>query len=172
MELVYSGDLKPLQGYSDADWGGDLKTRRSTSGYLFNIGSGVISWSSKRQPTVALSSCEAEYMAQTQATKEAIWLRRLLSELLGIGDEPLATVIFGDNQGAIALTKNPQHHARTKHIDLQHHFVREKVAEGLVKIEFTPTEEQIADGLTKPLPKDAFNRFRSLLGLRRVSSRF
>ena len=89
---------------------------------MFNIGSGAISWSSKRQTVVALSSCEAEYMGETQATKEAIWLRSLLKELLG-KEEPAATIIYGDNQGAIALAKNPQFHARTKHITIQHHFV-------------------------------------------------
>lgn len=99
-----------------------------------------------------------------------MWLRRLLTELLGI-EEPTATVIWGDNQGAIALTKNPQHHARTKHIDIQQHFVREKLAEGHVDIQYTPTNCQIADGLTKPLAKDAFNRFRQALGLERVIAR-
>jgi hypothetical protein len=98
-------------------------------------------------------------MGQTQATKEAIWLRRLLNELLD-AEEPVATVIFGDNQGDIALSKNPQHHARTKHIDIQQHFVREKVAEGLVEIRHVSTADQIADGLRKPLPKHPFNRFR------------
>jgi hypothetical protein len=117
LELVYRGNLYPIQGNTDADLGGDINTRRSTSGYLFNVESGVISWSSKRQPTVDLSSCESEYMGQTLETKEAIWLRRLLNELLDT-EEPVATVIFGDNQGAIALSKNPQHHARTKHIDI------------------------------------------------------
>lgn len=126
LELVFRGTLKPLTGYSDADWAGDLETRRSTSGFLFNIGSGAISWSSKRQPTVSLSTCEAEYIAQTQATKEAIWLRSLLSQLLLDENEPSATIIFGDKQGAIALAKNPQFHARTKHIAIQHHFVREQ----------------------------------------------
>jgi len=167
LELVFRGDLCPLSGYTDADWAGDTATRRSTSGYIFNLGSGAISWSSKRQPVVALSSCESEYMGETQATKEAIWLRRLLAGLLG-HEEPMATVIFGDNQGAIALAKNPQFHARTKHIDIQHHFVREKQAEGEVDVQYTPTERQIADGLTKALPKDVFEAFRKALGLERV----
>jgi hypothetical protein len=90
-------------GYTDADWAGDAATRRSTSGYIFNLGSGAISWSSKRQPTVALSSCEAEYVGETQAAKEAIWLRRLLKELLDLKDPLATTIIFGDNQGAIQL---------------------------------------------------------------------
>jgi hypothetical protein len=165
LALTYRGDLQPLLGYTDADWGGDIETRRSTAGYLFNVGSGAISWSSKRQPTVALSSCEAEYMGETQATKEAIWLKRLLQELHVDRSQTQATIIFGDNQSAIALAKNPQFHARTKHIDIQHHFVREKQDEGLIDIRYISTAEQVADGLTKALPKDAFQQFRSALGL-------
>jgi reverse transcriptase-like protein len=170
--LVYRGDLRPLIGYTDADWGGDMDTRRSTSGYLFNIGSGAISWSSKRQPTVALSSCEAEYMGETQATKEAIWLRNLLTELNSHRKETQATIIYGDNQGAIALAQNPQFHARTKHIDIQHHFVRENQDKGLVDIQYISTDNQIADGLTKALPKDAFHRFRKSLGLETYTTGF
>jgi hypothetical protein len=163
LQLVYKGPIDTLKGYSDADWAGDLDTRRSTSGYAFNVGSAVISWSAKRQATVALSSCEAEYKAQTEATKEAIWLQSLISQLTH--EEPCATVIFCDNQGAIALAKNPQFHARTKHIEIQHHFVREKVNEGKVRLEYMPTDKQVADGLTKALPKDQFTTFRRALGL-------
>ena len=164
LELTFRGDLRSLIGYTDADWAGDIDTRRSTSGYLFNIGSGSISWSSKRQPTVSLSSCEAEYQGQTQATKEAMWLRRLLNELVDQG-EPNATIIYRDNQGALALAKNPTQHGRTKHIDIQHHFVREKQAAGKVDLRYVPTAEQLADGLTKALPGEAFRRFRIGLGL-------
>ena len=164
LELTFRGDLRSLIGYTDADWAGDIDTRRSTSGYLFNIGSGSISWSSKRQPTVSLSSCEAEYQGQTQATKEAMWLRRLLNELVDQG-EPNVTIIYGDNQGALALAKNPTQHGRTKHIDIQHHFVREKQAAGEVDLRYVPTAEQLADGLTKALPGEAFRRFRIGLGL-------
>jgi len=167
-ELVFKGSTSPLVGYTDADWAGDKNTRRSTSGYTFNIGSGAISWSSKRQPTVALSTCEAEYVAQTQATKEAIWLKGLLVELSDMHNNelsPSAVILYGDNQGAIALAKNPVYHGRTKHIDIQHHFVREKVESGDVRLEYIPTEQQIADGLTKPLPKDRFEAFRKALGV-------
>ncbi|KAG6988694.1 Retrovirus-related Pol polyprotein from transposon TNT [Fusarium oxysporum f. sp. conglutinans] len=167
LELVFSGPLRPLVGYTDSDWAGDHDTRRSTAGYVFNVGTGAISWSSKRQPTVALSSCEAEYMGQTQCTKEAIWLRGLLRELLAQykhGDLQ-TTILYGDNQGAIAMAKNPQFHARTKHIDLQWHYVRERVSDGDVELQYVPTEQQIADGLTKPLPKDRFIVFRNALGL-------
>lgn len=111
-----------------------MDTRRSTSGYLFNIGSGAISWSSKHQPTVALSSCEADYIGETQATKDAIWLGNLLTELNIHRKEAQATIIYGDNQGAIAFAQNPYFHARTKHIDIQHHFVRKNQQKGLVDI--------------------------------------
>ena len=116
--LVFRGDLKPLTGYTDADWAGDQDTRRSTSGYVFDVGSAAISWSSKRQPTVALSTCEAEYIGQTQATKEAVWLRSLLNQLNPGDQATRSVVIYCDNQGAMALAKNPQFHARTKHIDI------------------------------------------------------
>ena len=164
-ELVYKGSLQDLIGYTDSDWAGD-PSRRSTSGYLFNVGSGAISWSSKRQATVALSTCEAEYIGQTQATKEAIWLKNLLNQLLRPKDsDPKATVIFGDNQGAIALAKNAQFHARTKHMDIAHHFVREKVNDGTVDMQFVPTDKQMADGLTKALCLDKFVAFRDALGV-------
>jgi hypothetical protein len=115
---------------------------------------------------VALSTCEAEYIGQTNATKEAIWLKRLLDEVRPeLGLQAQATVIYCDNQGAIALAKNPQFHARTKHIDIQHHFVREKVNEGLVQLKYIDTNEQVADGLTKALDKARFERFRRDIGL-------
>ena len=164
--LVFNGPLAALSGYSDSDWAGDHDTRKSTSGYVFNVGSAVISWSSKLQSTVALSSCEAEYIGQTNATKEAIWLRRLLNEIQPeAANEAQATIIYCDNQGAIALAKNPQFHARTKHIDIQHHFVRDKVSEGAIELQYIETESQVADGLTKALDKIKFERFRKAIGL-------
>lgn len=162
--LTYKGPLQDLIGYTDSDWAGDHDTRRSTSGYIYNLGSGAISWSSKRQATVALSTCEAEYIGQTQAAKEAIWLRGLLSQIRPNG--PLQTVIiFGDNQGAIALAKNPQHHGRVKHIDIQHHWVRGQIADGNVDLKYISTDKQVADGLTKALCRDKFELFRELIGL-------
>lgn len=129
LELVFIGNIGPLTGYTDADWAGDHETRRSTSGYIFIIGRAAISWSSKRQPTVALSICGAEYIGQTQASKEAVWLRSLLAELSHVGEGSLPAIsIYSDDQGAIALAKNPQFHGRSKHIDIQHHCVREKIS--------------------------------------------
>lgn len=165
LELAYRGDLRPLHGYSDADYGGDLQTRRSTSGYVFLIGSAPISWLSKRQTVVALSTCEAELMAQTLAAKEATWLRRLLAELGTQQGHIAATVIYGDNQGAIALSKDPQSHSKAKHINIQEFFIREAQQAGTVEMQFVPTKEQLADGLTKALPRPAFLAFRDSLGL-------
>ena len=167
LQLTFRGPLLPLNGYTDADWAGDHDTQRSTSGYVFNVGSGAISWSSKRQPTVALSSCEAEYMGQTQATKEAIWLKMLLAQLDNLASKQSlqAVIIHCDNQGALALAKNPQFHSRSKHIDIQWHYQRERLEDGSVELRCIPTEEQIADGLTKALPREKFVKFCKALGL-------
>ncbi|XP_044717342.1 reverse transcriptase (RNA-dependent DNA polymerase) domain-containing protein [Hirsutella rhossiliensis] len=162
--LVLEGPLQPIQGYTDADFAADLHTRRSTSGFFYSLGSAAISWTSKRQPCVTLSSTEAEYVALTQSAQEAIWLRSLMKDLSH--PQAVPTAIHEDNKGAIDLANNPQHHSRTKHISLKWHFIREKVAEGtvsLIKIEGT---KQPADGLTKALPRDAFLRFRDSLGVK------
>jgi hypothetical protein len=164
LQLTYKGQLQRLNGFTDADWGGCRNTRRSTAGYLFNIGSGAISWQSKRQSVVALSTCEAEFMGQTQATKEAIWLRRLLNEL-NVSQGKAATIICGDNQGAIALSSNPQYHSRTKHMEIQRKWQGEVQGTGAVELNYIPTTEQIADGLTKPLARDRFEWFRRGLGI-------
>ena len=164
-ELVFSGPIKPIAGYCDASYGNDLDTRRSTSGYTFSLGSGSVSWSSKRQPTVACSTTEAELMAQTQATKEAVWLRKLLSQLHNADHIKEPTAIHCDNQGAIALSKNPEMHPKTKHIDIIHFYCREKVADHTVDLRYISTQEQLADGLTKPLSGDKFIAFRLGLGV-------
>lgn len=150
-----------VTGFCDADYGGDLDTRRSRSGYIFQFGSGLIAWSSQSQKCTAQSTTEAEYIAACMATKEAIWLRRLLHN---IGyPQPDPTPLFGDNQSAIRLLKNPEYHKRTKHIDIQYHFIREKFKNGEIDISYISTAQQIADIMTKPLPRDKFERFRSSL---------
>lgn len=137
-------------GYCDADYAGDLDTRRSTSGYVFTLGGGAVSWSSKRQATVAASTTEAEYIAAAHATKEALWLRTLLQDL----GQDLATMeIFADNQSAIKLLKNPVSSVRSKHIDVVYHFARERVARNEVQFKFIKTEHMLADMFTKPVPK-------------------
>lgn len=155
MGLIYEGksDSKGgvLIGFSDSDWGGDIDTRRSTTGYLFTFDGNAITWGSRLQPTVALSSAESEYMAMSSAVQEAIHLRQLLKDL-GF-EQRESTVIFEDNQGCIALSGNPVFHKRTKHIDIRFHFIRERVASGEVEIQYISTEHQLADVLTKTLPK-------------------
>ena len=157
-----------LIGYCDANWGNDTATRKSTTGYLFHLCGALITWSSKRQATVALSSTEAEYMALTHATKEAIWLRTLLSELSFM--QRSATIIHEDNQSSIALARNPVHHARTKHIDIQYHFIREKVDSKEIELIYLPTDDMHADTLTKPLPFPKFAKFRHAMGIRHAHS--
>lgn len=140
-----------IKGYADADWASDKDTRRSVTGYLFMHGGAAISWSSKLQPTVALSSSEAEYMSACAAAQEAIHLRRLMGSLGYMQQGP--TIIMEDNMGCIGMSENPIMHRRSKHIDIRFHFLREAVERGEVVLTFIPTVEQVADLLTKALPK-------------------
>uniref|UniRef100_A0AAV1VK26 Integrase catalytic domain-containing protein n=1 Tax=Peronospora matthiolae TaxID=2874970 RepID=A0AAV1VK26_9STRA len=151
-------------GYTDADWAGDIESRRSTSGYVFMMSGGCISWKSQKQRTVALSSTEAEYMALSEATKEAVWLKVLLGEL-GEMTSDEAIKMYEDNQGSIALAKNPEFHKRTKHIDIRYHFVREKVESGEVVLEYCPTQDMLADMMTKPIAAVQFENIRDRLGI-------
>lgn len=162
--ITYNGvDSAGLVGYTDSDWAGDKETRRSTSGFVYTMNGGAISWKSKRQPCVALSSCEAEYIASAIAGQEAAWLQRLVEEL----GYPLATLtLWADNQGAIAVANNMGQPARMKHIDLRYHYIRELVESGVVHLDYTPTTEMTADGLTKALDTTKFERFLRLIGLR------
>ena len=127
----------------------------------------AVSWSSKKQPSTALSSTEGEYMALTHAAKESIWIQGFLND---IGFPPDSTKILGDNQGALALAINLTYHARTKHIRVCHHFVRECVDLGNVELEYVPTNDQVADILTKGLPEVKHEKFRKLMGLFAVSA--
>lgn len=151
-----------LIGFSDADWGGDQDDRRSTTGNMFFLSGGAVSWFSKKQATVALSTAEAEYIALSQAAQEGTWLKRLLTEL-GMSDSP--TVIMEDNQGAIAITKNPVNHSRTKHIDIRYHYIRDCVQNGQIQVQYCPTVDMKADILTKPLTRQRFEYLRREIGL-------
>lgn len=152
-----------LIGFSDADYAGDLDTRRSTTGYVFKFRGSVISWGSVRQATVAVSTCEAEYMALTEAYKEGTWLFRLLQELHQKVDK--AFVIWCDNRGAISLTANPGHHKRTKHIDIRYHLIREAIEAGKVEVLPIGTRDQAADILTKALKAPLHHRACQLVHL-------
>jgi hypothetical protein len=160
--LVLGGNSVELNGWCDADWANDKDTRRSVTGYVFRLGDGVVSWQSKRQPTVAMSSTEAEYMATSYAARESIFLRQLLSEL---GYKQASVTLHCDNQSSIALSSNPAYHQRTKHIDVQHHFIREKVEAGEIVLKYEPTEHMIADVLTKALARAKHEWCTDALGL-------
>ena len=136
---------------------------RSTAGYVFLLAGGAISWSSKRQHTVAVSSTEAEYMAATHASKEALWLKRFVSDL---GWEQSTVRIFCDNQSALKMMKNPTYHARTKHISVQYHFIRELIEDKQLEFQFVGTNLQCADFLTKGVTREKLEMFRFEVGLR------
>ena len=155
-----SADLT-VMAYSDADWAGCPDTRCSTSGFCVYLGDALVSWSSKRQPTVSRSSAEVEYRAVANAAAECIWLRQLLGELhCGVTK---ATVTYCDNVSAVYMSANPIHHKRTKHIELDIHFVRERVQMGDLRVLHVPIGEQYADVMTKGLSTATFEAFRSSL---------
>ncbi|RVW88400.1 Retrovirus-related Pol polyprotein from transposon RE2 [Vitis vinifera] len=143
-----------LQCFTDSDWGGCPDDCRSTNGYAVYLGKNLISWTSKKQPTIAWSSTESEYRAFANSTTEIMWLRSLLSEL-GFSSSNPAT-LWCDNVGAIYLCSNPVFHARTKHIELDYHFIREQVQQRNIQVRFISLDDQIVDILTKPLGQHLF----------------
>jgi hypothetical protein len=149
-----------LVGYCDASYASDVDARKSITGYVFFLANGPISWSSKRQSAVALSTAEAEYMAASAAAQEAIWLKQLLDEL---GFTQSAVSILSDNQAAIAIANNPVHHSRAKHIDIRYHFIRSAIANKQIKLSWCSTTDMIADIFTNPLAATAFNGLRHFL---------
>ncbi|KAJ0876901.1 putative RNA-directed DNA polymerase [Helianthus annuus] len=163
LHLTSSPSLS-IRAYTDADWAGCPDTRRSTSGYCVYLGDNLVSWSSKRQATIARSSAEAEYRGVANVVAEICWLRNLLLEL----HHPLSTasLVYCDNVSAIYLSGNPVQHQRTKHIELDIHFVREHVQKGLVRVLHVPSRFQVADIFTKGLPRILFDDFRSSLSIR------
>lgn len=160
--ITYGSSNLILEAYCDADFAGDIDTRRSTTGYVFILGGGAISWSSRLQPTVAASTTEAEFMAAAYSIKESLWLRTLLSELnIKTGTIDINT----DSQSAIKLLKNPVFSMRSKHIDVIYHFARERVMRKDVAFKYISTNKMVADALTKPLPSAKFSFCRSEMGM-------
>ncbi|GKA11100.1 ribonuclease H-like domain-containing protein [Tanacetum coccineum] len=161
---LFSSSTTNLVAYSDADWTGCSTTRRSTSGYCVFLGNNLLSWSSKHQPTLSRSSAEAEYRGVANAVAETCWLRNLLREL----HAPLssATLVYCDNVNAVYLSSNPVQHQRTKHIEIDIHFVHDLVPASQVRVLHVPSRYQYANIFTKGLPSALFEEFRSSLSVR------
>ncbi|CAI7853780.1 unnamed protein product [Closterium sp. NIES-54] len=164
--IFYPAHSKPqveLVGFSVADYAGDSADRKSHTGYAYCLNGAAISWQSKRQPVVALSTTESEYISLCQCIQEGVWLKRFFGEF---GHELATGVpVFVDNQSAIALAQNACLHGRTKHMQVRWHFIREMVASGEVILRWCPTNRQAADILTKPLPFERHGVCMSLMGM-------
>ena len=152
-----------LHGFSDSDWAGSAQDRKSTSEFYFSSSSTMVSWSSKKQGSVALSTAESEYIFASDGSREVVWLRKLLSYLFDSSLEPV--VIHCENQSCVKLLKNLVFHDRSKHIKIRYHYVWNMVQRKAVKLRYIPTYEQIVDVLTKPLSKTKFEHFRDKLGV-------
>ena len=165
--LAYTSNAEfELVGYSDSDMAGDVDDRKSTSGVLYFLDGNPVAWQSQKQRVVALSSCEAEYIAGAAAACQGVWLRRLLQDMVGTDVPPPQLKM--DNQSAIALSKNPVLHDRSKHIDTKFHYIRECVDSGAVRLEFMSTQGQLADIMTKALGKSKFQELRELIGVTKL----
>ncbi|KAK6143111.1 hypothetical protein DH2020_023459 [Rehmannia glutinosa] len=160
IHITKSNNLQ-LSAFTDADWGSDIDDRKSTTGLCVFLGSNIISWSSKKQRTVARSSTEAEYRSLASVTCDVLWLRSLLKELNIPQQKP--TTVWVDNIGAVLLSVNPIHHSRTKHVEIDIHFIREKVEDKSISVHHIPAVDQIADILTKPLNGQFYARLRNKL---------
>jgi hypothetical protein len=152
-------------GYVDADWAGNLDNRKSKAGYLIKLGNNIISFATKNEDVVALSSAEAELMAATTAVREIIWIRKILGELGFSQDKP--TILFEDNTSCIRMSKNPEFHQRTKHIDIKYYYCREKYLSKEIELVHCNTRDMQADILTKALPPKDFQRLLKLCDARK-----
>lgn len=165
LKMVYhrNPEADVLVGYADADWANDRLDRKSISGYVFKVYGNTISWSSRKQATVSLSSTEAEYIALAQGSCEAMWLRNLLQDLKVKCDGP--TILYEDNQSCIRVAEEPREHKRMKHIDVKYNFIRDAIVTKCVDVRYTPSEMQLADIMTKPLGRNLFEKHRKNLSL-------
>ncbi|XP_026434325.1 uncharacterized protein LOC113331897 [Papaver somniferum] len=162
--IMYSRNLDvKLVGYCDSDLGGCIDDMKSIPGYAFSLGSGIFSWASKKQPTVALSTAEAEYISASIATSHVVWLRRTMEDIQE--KQEGCTEIFCDNKSAIVMSKNSVEHYKARHIKLKYHFIREAVENGKIELQYYKMEDQLVDIFTKALPKGKFQNFRELLGV-------
>ena len=163
--LVYGGEELKLQGYTDSSFQSDPDDSRSTSGFLFTLNGGAVSWKSSKQPTTADSTTEAEYIAASDAAKEAVWLKKFIIDLGVVPTISDPIPLLCDNNGAIAQAKEPRSHQKSKHILRRFHLIREIVARGDVVVERIPSTDNLADPLTKPLAQEVFERHCTTMGL-------
>jgi hypothetical protein len=162
--IVYDKNAPALlEGYMDASYASSLDDRKSVTGYIFTYCGGPVAWNSKKQQTVAASTAEAEYMAASEAAIEGIWLKHFLQELNLWQQDSVK--LYEDNSACIRLAENPQHVTAAKHIELKHHFIRDRVALGDLSIAQLPTNKMLADLLTKPLQGEHFNNLRASIGM-------
>eukprot|EP00253_Pinus_taeda_P017382 PITA_17382 len=155
-----------LVGFTDSDWAGDPDDRKSTAGYVFTLGSGPITWACKKQAAISLSSAEAEYRGAVEASKEALWLRQILSEFGFEQQHP--TTLWCDNQSAIQLCKDPVQHQRSKHIELHMHFIRKLIHDHVLEVQYCSIDDQVADIFKKALTEAKFTKLRYMLGVQEV----
>jgi hypothetical protein len=161
-------DQRKLVGYCESDWSCDKVERRSTMGYVFTLFNCPISWSSKKQTVVALSTCEAEYISTCNAACHDIWLQSLLQEMKIDVEHEVELMV--DNKSAINLAKNSIAHGRSKHIETKFHFLRDQVTKGKIKMSYCNTNDQMADVLTKPLKIDRFKDLRRMLNVQSLEN--
>ena len=166
--LVFDGSSLQVLGYTDADFQSDPDDRKSTSGYVFTIGSCAVCWKSSKQGSTADSTTEAEYIAASEAAKEAVWMKKFIHELGAIPSSTSPIPLLCDNNGAIAQAKEPRAHSKSKHIERKYHVLREIVGRGDVLIQKVASADNVADPLTKPLTQKVFEKHVESMGLRLV----
>jgi len=165
--IHYNAEAAPLLvGFTDSDWTGDPDDWKSIAGYVFTLGSGPITWACKKQGAISLSSVEAEYRGAVKASKEALWLRQILSEFGFQQQHP--TTLWCDNQSAIQLCKDPVQHQRNKHIELHMHFIRKLIHDHVLEVQYCSIDDQVADIFTKALTEAKFTKLRFMVGVQEV----
>jgi len=154
---------KQLIAYTDSDYAGDLTDKKSTSDYVFMLSGGAVSWSSKKQPIVTLSTTEAEFVAAAACACQAVWMRRILEKLNH--EQKGCTILMCDNSSTIKLSRNPIMHGRSKHIDVRFHFLRDLTRDKVIELVHCDSQDQVADLLTKPVKLQTFENLREQMGV-------